>query len=716
MNIDELPVGSHPKALDFPHFPAKHQAVIFRNWELLPVAALARVLGATEWEILAAAGELGLAVPPAVEPAWLSRGYVTIVRANWQLLNYGQLLNLLGWTADRLALHLKEDDFLWTKLGELKPDCAPVAYRPLTPKEAEATRAIRGLMQSHFGALRRTEAPFGFLETYAAPEPMAAAAKPPRSDFDPQFLYSYSAVYGDPLLLPENDPFPEGLLSRYARMGITGVWLQVVLYLLDPIPGMEHLSTGWEKRLANLEAMAARAKKYGIGIYLYLNEPRGMEEAFFKQFPAWKGNTKAYAGNFALCTSEPAVLERLKASCTRVFRAAPGLAGAFTISMSENVTHCHSKRSGAECPRCRERPVAEVVAEVNRSIEEGIHAASPGAEVIVWTWAWDPAWAPDAIARLPAGVSLMSVSEWGKDIQVGGVENKIVDYSISQPGPSGESEAVWGLAAKRGLKTLAKVQLNNSWECSAIPYLPVPYLVREHLDNLMKAGVGGLMASWTLGGFPGGNLALLRATPEELAREQFGEGAPEILRAWKTFSEAFREFPFHVGVLYRGPHNMGPANLLHRTPTGFQSTMVGFPYDDLTGWRANYPPEIFEAQFQKLSEGWKAGLDGLLAAEGKIPAPCLASYRSLCGVSTGVYCHFRSAFLQVRFHRLRAEGFRNAAAVRALLAEEIELAKRLAAVLAADSTIGFEASNHYAYTLGDLQEKVISTAALMETF
>ena len=40
-----------------------------------------------------------------------------------------------------------------------------------------------------------------------------------------------------------------------------------------------------------------------------------------------------------------------------------------------------------------------------------------------------------------------------------------------------------------GLKTLAKVQVNNSWECSAVPYLPVPDLVEEHLDRLEKAGV-----------------------------------------------------------------------------------------------------------------------------------------------------------------------------------------------------------------------------------
>lgn len=714
MNINDLPKGDSPKAISFTHFPTKHQAVIWRNWELVPVSALADVLGASEADILDAANDLGLSVPPAVEPAWRERGYVTIIRANWHLLPYEQLVRILGWTADRLAMHLKEDDFLFLKLGSLKPSCDAVRYRKLTPAEEKATARIRSIVHDHFAGLTRTEKPFGFLSSYSA-APAVHRDVPVQRAFDPQFLYSYSAVYGDPLLDPNIDPFPDGLLARYAEMGVTGVWLQVVLYMLCPDPAAPHLSHGWEQRLKNLSAIVDRAKRYGIGIYLYLNEPRGMTEDFFRYHPEWKGVFQASSGNYSLCTSQNGVLEHLRDAARHVFTAVPGLAGAFTITMSENLTHCHSKGSGKECPRCSQRPVHAVVAEVNRAIEEGIHAAAPNADVIAWTWAWDPSWARDVVDLLPKRISLMCVSEWGKGFTIGGVVNTVIDYSLSQPGPSDESRALWSYASMRELKTIAKVQINNSWECSAIPYIPVPYLVKEHLDNVKQAGVGGLMLSWTLGGFPGGNLELLRATPEELAVEQFGDSAEQITSVWRTFSDAFREFPFHVSVLYRGPHNMGPANLLFRTPTGYQSSMVGFPYDDLTGWRANYPEDVFEEQFRKVSEAWKKGLDALLAAENGIDEQHRTNFAVLKHAAVGVYCHFRSAYLQTRFVRLRADADASAQITK-ILNEEIDLTTMLAAVMAEDSTIGFEASNHYAYTINDLYEKAVNCVLLLDDY
>ena len=44
-DIAKLPLGSHPKALEFPHFPTRQQAFVWRNWELVPVERLAQVLG-----------------------------------------------------------------------------------------------------------------------------------------------------------------------------------------------------------------------------------------------------------------------------------------------------------------------------------------------------------------------------------------------------------------------------------------------------------------------------------------------------------------------------------------------------------------------------------------------------------------------------------------------------------------------------------------------
>src|SRR5206468_4980980 len=109
-----------------------------------------------------------------------------------------------------------------------------------------------------------------------------------------------------------------------------------------------------------------------------------------------------------------------------------------------------------------------------------------------------------------------------------------------------------------GLRTSAKVQVNNTWELSAVPYLPVMDLVAEHCDKLSTAGVDGLMLSWTLGGYPSANLEIVhRLTAksgkkvsrdkvlDEVARERFGPaGAPHARRAWTLFSDAMREYPY----------------------------------------------------------------------------------------------------------------------------------------------------------------------------
>ena len=52
--------------------------------------------------------------------------------------------------------------------------------------------------------------------------------------------------------------------------------------------------------------------------------------------------------------------------------------------------------------------------------------------------------------------------------------------------------------------------------------------------------------------------------------------------------------------------------------------------------------------------------------------------------------------------------------MKAYAEEEIALALRLAEIVRRDSRIGFEASNHYYYTLNDLYEKVISCAYIIE--
>ena len=850
LSVAELPVGAQPAALTWPHFPTTQQAFVWRNWELVPIARLARVLKTDETQVLQMARELGLRVPPLVGERWLTHGYITLIRANWHLLPYEQLLQLLDWTPAHLDAVLREDDFLWVKLGFLKPQCAPLFYQPLTEPQRAQTAQLATLIERHFPDHRKAEAqrPFDFLtelqtpatparlnwrdaqiqdgevcldenwtldfprlggrshlgafarefrrthiarfnirlqdaeqgeggprlvlelrDDFAAPcESHAVAvganeirveagdevgllrglqslekqmeergapalklgALTCRTRFDLRLIYPYCGVYGDALLDAEADPFPDGLLGRLSKIGVNGVWLQGLLTQLSPWGLAPELSVGHEQRLDNLRALTSRAADYGIGVYLYLNEPRGLATHFFEAHPELehlRGLEHPSLNVASLCTSQPETLDYLRDGSFHLFSEVPELAGVFTITMSENPTHCHSVGSGEPpCPRCQGRSTAELVAEVNDAIEAGVHAAQPKARVLAWNWGAQ--WPADAIDLLPAGVELMAVSEEALPTCVGGLEGAVLDYSMSQTGPGPKARAHWQRARARGLKTVAKVQINNTWECSAVPYLPVPDLVDEHLERLDKAGVSGLMLSWTLGGYPAPNLEVAarhfweetRLPLEDLAARRFGASGPAARAAWREFSQAFRQFPFHIGVAYAAPQNYGPMNLLHASPTNYKATMVGLPYDDLESWRAIYPADVFENQWRLLSEGWKNGLDCLEEAPQNSPA--LAELRL---ISRAAYLHFYSTLGQVAFVRRRDDLAQcSDAATRTelkteiaqILDEEIAAAKSLHELMRADARIGYEATNHYTTTAQDLREKVLNCEYLKRVF
>ena len=158
--------------------------------------------------------------------------------------------------------------------------------------------------------------------------------------------------------------------------------------------------------------------------------------------------------------------------------------------------------------------------------------------------------------------------------------------------------------------------------------------------------------------------------------------------------------------------NYGPMNLLHRKPTGYAASMIGFPYDHLAGWRNMYPEEVFRDQFRKLTEGWKQGLDTLTAAAPDVKQEEQSDFREIQILAEASYCHLRSTYLQICFTMARDHGFDRQVMIRCAR-EEIELAEKLHAIVRRDSRIGFEASNHYYYTLNDLREKIVSCEQIL---
>jgi hypothetical protein len=161
--------------------------------------------------------------------------------------------------------------------------------------------------------------------------------------------------------------------------------------------------------------------------------------------------------------------------------------------------------------------------------------------------------------------------------------------------------------------------------------------------------------------------------------------------------------------VYNAPLQVGPSNPLWPTPTGYKATMVGIPYDDLDGWRAIYPADIFAGQLEKVAAGFESAVAALRTV---VPEPPPALAEELVFAEAAAV-HFASVANQSRYVLARRAG--DPAAMQRLIDAETALAKRLHTLQSRDARLGFEASNQYFYIPLDLVEKVINCRWLAAT-
>lgn len=730
MQID-LPVLREDKHLPLVHFPTVWQAVIYRNWGMVPVCRIAKVLEADEADVRAAAADLGLDGSLDADPDWLTKGYITIIRTNWHIIPYDALCTLLDWDENRLAFILKEDDFLEVKLGLFKPHTGDCRMRPLTEAEKARTAEIKAAVDEINASLPAVSAkPFDFKPMFArhcAPVPGKDGDR-----FEERYVYSYCALYGDTFsdrtLLDES--FPDELLKAYSANGVTGVWVHIVLYNMVEFPFDPSWSEGWQERQAGMRYLTEKLAKYGLKLFVYFNEPRAMPHSFFEKHPELAGRVGPLST--CLCISLPEVQDYLSEGARQLCANVPLLGGFFTITASENLTTCHSHAAAADCgcPRCVNRSNAETYALVNRLVWEGASSVNPNIKVIAWSWGWKPEYMPDVARLLPREVALMTVSEQGCKKVIGETTTSVLDYSISIVGPGEYARSTWSNAHKYGHPAYAKLQLNNSWESAATPFIPVFDKYYAHLEKLVPRAddtPDGLMLCWTLGGYPSPTLRMLAAfgeynekgipDKEALYASMYPDADAVLLcKAIKQLSDAFDHYPFSIGSAYSGTQLYAPMNLLYAEPTGFSATMVGFPYDSLNSWRSIFPADTYTRALGKMSEGWSRGLALLRSAfsdqEELSPAAC-----ELLECTEVLDAHFRSMYLQCRFVQLR-DGLDypdDGLTIKSILAEEQELSLRVAAVQAVNPTIGYESTNHYFYTRASLIEKVLCCRYLEKT-
>ncbi|GHV00424.1 hypothetical protein FACS1894211_07690 [Clostridia bacterium] len=720
--------------------PAAWQTVILRNYGMVSAETLAKVLKTDVPTVHAEAGRLGLK-RAGHDPVWLTHGYITLIRQNWHLLSYGQLLDLLSINADELAFILKEDDFLDVKLGNFKPKVMEPVYTPLTAVQLKDTEKAAAIIRQY--DREHIKKPFDFAADFfeVTAEKENANAKPLVEE---RFLYNYNAVYGDPFLEGAPDSYDDKLLAALSALGVNGLWTQGLLYKLSEFPFDPVLSGRCKERLTNIHALTQKLKKYGMKLYLYFNEPRSMPLAFFDKYPELKGvEENGYA---ALCTSVPAVKDYLYRAVKSVAESLPDLGGIFTITMSENLTNCYShafsltSKTKNTCPRCRIRKASEIIAEVNNIFQKALNDAKSGAVLITHTWEIPGRETIDeTVGLLDQKIKVLAVSEDRMPLEIGGVQSEVIDYSISHPGPSPKTAATFQRAAQTGHKTVAKVQINNSWECSAVPYLPVFPLIHKQLSALAGLSVSGLFLGWTLGGFPSPNLMLTREfyynKKVDLSawyKKVFGKDAAQVESACQKLSDGFSHFPFSLDFLYNGPQNYGPAVFMFSKRTEQKATMIGFPYDDVDSWKGPLSGQQLAIALKTMSDLWNDGLRQLEAVQTpeKNTAALLPFVRA-----AGI--HFSSAYIQTAFALLKKEAAnktlppeyneKSANPINAVLTDTvsrltdqrhdlIETERKntadLITLLTAHPSIGYEASNHYYYTKNLLLEKLVNLSKL----
>ena len=675
--------------------PTKWQTVILRNYGLVKIDNIAKTLRCSIKRIEIEAKRLGID-NIQYNHLWRDKSYLTIIRNNWNLLNYEQLLILLGMREEELSYNLDNNDFLGVKLGNFKPELKEIYYSKLNKEDINKTKRIRRIINKYY--IPNYVSPFSFkYENNINNQKIT-------DDNHDRIIYPYSLEYGD-ILINTSELINEEELKAYASNNINGLWIGVTLRDLCYYPFNKNIdNNNYLIRRNNLIKFIEKANKYGLKIYLYLNEPRGIDiNDLDPKYNYLKGREED--NNVALCISQKEVQDYLYNSIKELVINVPHIEGIITITSSENLTHCkHIPNS--DCPKCKNYHPYELAALINNIIYKAIKDVSSNTRVIANLWGWAEYCgfydddAKKGIDLLDKNIEIMCVSEFGTHKKNKETFN-IGEYSLSNASPCLETTKLLKYAKKKKHKLLAKIQVNNSWEISTVPYIPVFGNVFNHIKKLRNIGVYDYMLSWTLGGYPSITMNLLSYLDYDMwLKDTFKNNYLKIKEAIHIISRGFSYFPFDTKLLYLSPINIGPINLIYKNITNRKATMVTFPYDDISSWVKDNDKDIFITKMKKMIRYFKKSLNILINIDN--PGDLVKEIIRYLKVWT---INYESTLNQYLFNLNKTNKDKN---INKYLNKELSLTLELYDIASSDSLVGYEASNQYVFNQNMFLEKIIN--------
>ena len=372
------------------------------------------------------------------------------------------------------------------------------------------------------------------------------------------------------------DYYPEEYLNRLMHDGANGVWIYTRFSDLVPSSYIEEYGQGYEPRIEKLNRVIEKCRRYGIGVYIFAIEPIGLTGEMPQKYPEMCG-IPTYAG-MSFCVN----IEKNKKHCfeagQRLATLAPKLAGFISITYGERPTGCTSSPRFIECPRCGKKSHGEALADLVEALRAGFRAANPECEVISWTYGararmmHSDDWKKDIsdyVRLAPDDVMLMqNFDDMGYEEQLGELRQS-EDYWLSYVGPSELFTHTADQAKIHGKHLFAKMQVCCSHEMASVPYIPVPGLIYKKYERAYKHSVEGVLQCWYFGNYP----SLMSKAAGELAFEDFKDEnafltrlagiywgqskAPETVRAWRIFENAYRNYPLNIMFSYYGPAHDG---------------------------------------------------------------------------------------------------------------------------------------------------------------
>ncbi len=372
-------------------------------------------------------------------------------------------------------------------------------------------------------------------------------------------------------LMDDVDYYPDEYLNRLAHDGTNGLWIYTHFNQLVESEIFKEYGEDSAKRIEKLKKVVEKCKRYGVKVYVFGVEPFSMKPEWAERYPDAVGGV-GWNGHSTICTFSEKGAEYCIEVTKRLMEQVPDLGGIIDITYGERPTTCASLSNRCQCPRCKDRSHAEIMARSIDLLKEGIRRAGSKADFVSWTYGHRVTPLEDIkdyVRRAPKDVMLMENFEDAGYTEQLGKTRQAIDYWLSYVGPSQMFEAAAETAVETGKTMFAKMQVCCSHEIATVPYIPAPGIIFDKFKAARSYGVEGVMECWYFGNYPSmmskaaGELSFLedysdkQGFLEHLAGIYYGSRAKEAVAAWNHFEKSYTQYPINIMFSYYGPMHDG---------------------------------------------------------------------------------------------------------------------------------------------------------------